>query len=395
MNCKEYKNLISELQNPDEAGNDVALAAHLAGCKDCQKAHKLEEKLRQSFALIAEEAPPAALARKILAIQTENLVASTGQWSLFTWLHQCFASVSFRLALTLWIVTLLSGGLLLRYIDYGGAKMQPAFEQPSGQLYDQSHEQSAKKEMQVAMQPVLPPKPSDTGISENKVANSRIAKLMAPEPPIAKTENANTTITKKSAPKQPIAETQIAHLRVSKPMAPASAISETRTSDFRMADASVSEEAPVAMNFSVDSEEADLVMKDARPADADFDDRLQFAAAPGVDRAACPAESETSAESFKMAGAIGGKVASSMRAKSFNVDKFKADIEKVDPRADEIFELLNRYKIKHVEGFIDLEKLAIECHIGGEKLGRLQPPTGFGWFLLIEADQKKIVLKKR
>lgn len=335
MNCEECKNLINELQDFSEARNDRPLAAHLDACKDCQKAYKFAEKLQQGFALIADEAPPPSLARRILEIQSENAASSTEQWSLMGWLRQCFMSFSFKMAVTLWLVTLLSGGLLLRYIDFGGAKMQQGFEIAEKPTTEKIVEQPEKKQMQIALLPA----------------------------PASVTEPSKVTMT------------------------------EQDISDVRIADApsgagiSLSEEIPGATSFALDSEAESSKSNIAMFSKAEFADEAQIA----VTREA-PAAPTASYDKARLARA---PEMSGMRAKRFMAEEARTPVDITDPRAAEILELLLKHQIKLVEGFVDLEELAMRGYIGSERLRALQPPSGNSWFLLIEDGQKKIIIKKK
>ncbi len=78
MKCEQFKNLIRETPNLENLDQVQELASHLTTCQSCKSFLAYEKTLRKSFANIAEEAPPAQLAAKIFAIQTQNGPESAG-----------------------------------------------------------------------------------------------------------------------------------------------------------------------------------------------------------------------------------------------------------------------------------------------------------------------------
>ena len=113
MNCAEFKNTTRELQSLKELQGDKAAAEHLAGCPDCRKFLRYEEKLRQSFGMIAQEPFPASLAVKIMAIQTENLPEAEKSIPIYDRLRHYFSVFPFKVAMASAIIGFFAAFIIL------------------------------------------------------------------------------------------------------------------------------------------------------------------------------------------------------------------------------------------------------------------------------------------
>ncbi|GEM_PF-5853707 len=72
MKCEQFRENIREASDLQILEKDQEFSRHLEGCRDCRSYFTYERSLRQGFAVIADELPPAQLAARIFAIPEEN-----------------------------------------------------------------------------------------------------------------------------------------------------------------------------------------------------------------------------------------------------------------------------------------------------------------------------------
>lgn len=116
MNCKEFKDLVSETTDLNEISSNAELSAHLKSCEGCRVFLRYEESLRSGFAEIAEAPMPSDITRRILAIpKTAGSSSKPAEITgALTWLHGLVNSFSFKVALASGITGFLFAVLLLR-----------------------------------------------------------------------------------------------------------------------------------------------------------------------------------------------------------------------------------------------------------------------------------------
>lgn len=344
MNCEECKNFIRELDDLSQIRNNEDIANHLAACEGCRKALKLEEKLRQSFELIAQEAPPPSLARAILNIQADNSAIKPHPASLTGWFSRCLESFSFKLAFASGLAGFLLAVVMLRSDGFRTAPAsvpvdkaaQPVAVRPA------AVQPAVKNEMQLAMKAVPQFEAADEAAALPKEASE-----------------------------------------------------------------AVGGEIPGAMSYSLAREESTVEQKAMLPDEFGSAEPPRMVEAEGRVQTAI-SEDSGQAAGFQVARLARAPEMSRVRAKTFNKDfaidpeslmddeeQKKSDSAAPDSRAVEILELIARSGIEQGEGFVDLETLAMKGFIAGDRLHALRPPTGSGWFLTVEAGKKKIVLRKK
>ncbi|MEW6710713.1 MAG: hypothetical protein AB1403_12880 [Candidatus Riflebacteria bacterium] len=72
MKCEQFKENIREAPDLQILEKDQEFSRHLEGCRDCRSYFAYESSLRQGFARMADELPPAQLAARIFAIPEAN-----------------------------------------------------------------------------------------------------------------------------------------------------------------------------------------------------------------------------------------------------------------------------------------------------------------------------------
>lgn len=343
MNCNECKNLIRELHEPDEISGNSEGRAHLQNCSSCHSALQFEKKLRQSFVMMAEEQPPMALTQKILNMQNEQLASERQQvpaeQGIIAYLRHIFTAPMLKMALAASLTGFFAAVLLMR-----STRLQPDAA-PTLDKVAMPQTQQAPAVPQVSKTPSEAP----TKMKEFKLAS------------IGKEE-----------------------------VAPQSGIADK---DFRQNQALSEDTIPGAVSFSL-ADEAEPVSKGELSGNAaDSESRPQLAMARESKRAMAP-----SIKAYASEEAVLERSSMPTTETAGLSDGFAAApsvVEKIDPRAQEIADLLTIHDIDLPEGFIKIEDLAMRGFIGAAQLQEFAPPAGSGWFLQIIDGKKSIRLKKR
>jgi hypothetical protein len=364
MNCNELINLISEAEDLAVFNQTPGAAAHLKTCSGCRARLAFEEKLRQGFAGIASEAAPPDLAAKIMAIQAEQMTQAGKQNESSAadgWFDRLLLSLQgfpFKVAFAAGFTGFLAAVLILR--------------QPQAT-------------------PVSQPATIASGQRQELPAPAGEERLL-----LAKSENRSLQTLTEEPAKSPTMQMAMAPKERrqvlpdgSKKSAPALEQSDSKT---ETTGANDEERIPGAITFTLDSSE-DAFMADKAAGAATLADQssaseadMQLAMAPERERgAAVKAVSPAATSRFAPPVAAPPRLAASNKAES----------AAVDPAGEELRELLESSGIELPEGFIDIEDLAMRGYLPSEKLRRLRPPSGNGWYLQKTGDKLRVFLKKR
>lgn len=367
MNCNDFKELISELADLKEVGKDAA--AHMHGCDRCQKQFKYEESLRGGFAAINETPLPAELTRKILTIPG---TAGYETRKMPVWLQKFQAllnSFTFRLAVASGVTGFLFAVVLLR-----------------GPAYDQ-------------VAPTAPGNPNITLHSPARALKSP-AVTVAPEsakdkPALAAAGSAVMPVTEPQG-RGPVLKgfpEQFEALVKNLPAAP-----EPKNE--------VVNRIPGAISFSLDGE------KEAKRQFSETDDR-QFAEPPAEVSEASPADAsaEYAADVMVAAAPVEHEELSAKKLSELEPDT-KADslvtklraavqpaadqpgLQAADPRGTQILAFLEKNGIDNLEGFIDLERLAMQGFLTNRQFLEWRPPAGQNWFLTRSEGKASLTLRR-
>jgi len=342
MNCNELKNLIGEAEDLAVFSQTPEAAAHLQCCSDCRAKLAFEEKLRQGFAGIASEAAPPDLAAKIMAIQVEQMAQAgkqTESSDTVGWFDRLLLSLQgfpFKVAFAAGFTGFLAAVLILRQ------PQATPVSQPATIASGQRQEVPAPAgEDSKPMQMALAPKQRRQVLPDGF---------------------------KKSSP-------VLEHID-----------SKTET-----AGADDEERIPGAITFTLDSSEDAFIADKAAGAVTLADQpaapeaEMQLAMAPEREQAAVKAVSPAATSRFAPPpAAVPSRLAASKKASPA-----------VDPVGEELRELIESSGIDLPEGFIDIDDLAMRGYLPSEKLRRLRPPSGNGWYLQKTGDKLRVFLKKR
>lgn len=349
MNCNDCKNLIREQVLTADAIDNQEVAAHLQSCSSCRAVWQYEEKLRQSFAMIAEDPPPLSLTHKILAIpDTITPEPAKPAPGFFADLLAFFSTPTFKLAITAGLTGFFAAILLMKS-SYIGTEMSPATERKTiSRISDDGHHKNK------AMAPAVSP-------AEDKTVQ------------LAKVDQ----------------ETIVAQKMESRPAAPETVIEKEALSNDDLI--------PGAVSFALNEEAEQDPKKDLEQSAMAQESMPQLAMARESAKSIRAGESPMASTS-KSSGLLFRKSAPEAVVQSEFADSFAAAptvAEPEDPRAGEISDLLNRYELDLPDGFIKIEDLAIRGFIGTAQLKKLAPPAGSGWFLQTRSGQRSVKLKKR
>ena len=356
MNCQEFKNLIDGLENLSSPGSDAE--AHLRVCGSCRKLLKYEARLRQSLEEMATTPVPAEIARKILAIP--QTVAATEAAAAPGWLQKIqnlLNSFSFRLA----IVSGISGFLLAVILIRGPVSQPPEKAAENISLSRNSINESKPETNEKRLQEIpVAPAPSATlpmaGASTLPPADLKIQQSAALH-----------DLPKKVKDMAP-------------PAPPAGTI-------------------PGAMSFSLEEKADRLALgkevdkgQFARPpemAETAADESEDFVAA------AAPYERESVAADGKLAVDAGMKAVNRSESFAPAAEGSKAESQSSDPRAQQILDYLTTSGLADKEGFIDLDKLAMQGYISSRQLRDWQPPAGSSWYLTRVKGRPDLSLRRK
>ncbi len=342
MNCNECKILIRELHEPDEILGNSEGKAHLQNCSSCQSVLQFEKKLRQSFELMAEEQPPMALTQKILNIPNEQLAnkiqPAQAEPGLIAYMRQIFTAPMLKMALAASLTGFFAAIVLMR------------------STYVQPDAVSVTDKIAVFKTQEAPAVPEETKTSEapTKMKELKLAGIGRDE------------------------------------IAQRASIADKDS----LPDAAPSDDTiPGAVSFSLADEAEPMTRSELSAEAVAAESRPQLAMAKEAKRAMAPAmEKYESNESDLKKSSM-----STTETAGFS-DSFTAAppvVEKLDPRALEIADLLTNHDIDLPEGFIKIEELAMRGFIDAAQLQKFAPPAGNGWFLQIIDGKKSIRLKKR
>ncbi|MBU1105550.1 MAG: hypothetical protein KKB51_02685 [Candidatus Riflebacteria bacterium] len=378
MNCDEIKNLLSECKNLADLSQMPDAAAHIKSCAGCRAALGYEEKLRQGFASIATEAPPPDLAARIMAIQAEQLketgltqAAAEPDW--FDLLLRSLQGFPFKIAFAAGLTGFFAAILILH--------------QPQLATVQKPAEIATRREQ------------TAPAVVEDKIGQL----AMKPEEKQAEMADKSMQLAMLKKSDQPEKADKLMPLAESASRLPA-------TEEDSDAESLNEERIPGAMTFALDSSE-DSFVPESSAGGATFADQpaasepdMQLAMAPSENREMTKSVAPASPARFAppppvssiRARMSASQVASEGKGKKFELsDEMFAETESSDPLAEELRELIKANAIDLAEGFISLDELAMRGYLPAEKLRRLRPPTGSGWYLQKNAGQLRIFLKKR
>ncbi|OGK07611.1 MAG: hypothetical protein A2W80_10960 [Candidatus Riflebacteria bacterium GWC2_50_8] len=397
MNCNELKILLSECESLADLGQLPKVTTHLKDCAACRAALLYEGKLRQGFAGIAGEAAPPDLAARIMAIQSEPATetAKSAESTEPGWLDQLLRSLQgfpFKVAFAAGLTGFFAAFLILRQPQLAPVN-EPATiatrqkqtapvpaKDEAFQLAKAGREPTGSHEKTLLLETTSAKKQREPGGDSMQLA-------MAP-----KEEKAVV-----SADDHKIAESS--ELGV----APGSEAE---------ADTSAEEQIPGAVTFALDSSADTFVADKAAGAaavsladqPAASEPEMQLAMAPSPERETAKSVRPSAPARFAAPPPVGethtrisaSQIMSESRSKKFELsNEMFAETESSDPLADELRKLIEANAINLPEGFISLDELAMRGYLPAEKLRRLRPPTGSGWYLQKTAGQMRIFLKKR
>lgn len=396
MNCNELKILLSECESLADLGQLPEVTTHLKDCADCRAALLYEGKLRQGFAGIAGEAAPPDLAARIMAIQSEPATETTksAEPTESGWLDQLLRSLQgfpFKVAFAAGLTGFFAALLILRQ-----PQLAPVNETATiATRQEQSTPIPAKDEaFQLAKAGKEP-----TGSHEKTLLLETTSIKKQREP-------GGDSMQLAMAPKEEAAMPADDHKIAESPESGVAPGSATET------DASAEEHIPGAVTFALDSS-ADTFVADKAAgvaavslADqpAASEPEMQLAMAPSPDRETAKSVRPSAPARFAAPPPVGetrarisaSQIMSESKNKKFELnDELFAETESSDPLADELRKLIEANAINLPEGFINLDELAMRGYLPAEKLRRLRPPTGNGWYLQKTAGQMRIFLKKR
>ena len=400
MNCKEFKDLVSEIADLNEISSNAELSAHLKGCEGCRRFLKYEEALRDSFAEIAEAPMPADIARRILATPR---IAGTSEQSgnmpaWLKWLSGLISSFSFKVALASGITGFLFAVLLLRgpIREFGG-RIQESFarseqkEQIRKTLFSQTHPLP-----QNASGPVI----------------YGIGAAITMDPELQKLIKANKSHGGVSGLPEFFKKHEMAQADKQK------AIKEAREQG------TPREEIPGAVSFALEGEEIAMHNQEtseksqfARPleqtnfpagGDAFADSEIEAETDTKTDssvEAVLAAATADKDEEKTMTMAMAPS-APSIRAKSMPDSSKSLQLEEEskeagigslanDLRASEILKFLQNNELAGKEGFVDLEYLAMRGFISNQQLRAWQPADGNSWYLAISDGKSRLSLRRK
>jgi len=365
MNCNELKNLISEAEDLAAFSQTSPAAEHFKICSNCRAKLAFEEKLRKGFAGIVSEAAPPDLAAKIMAIQAEQMLQtdkSDDSFGVGGWLERLLFVLQgfpFKVALAAGFTGFLAAVLILR------EPQTAPISQPSTIASGQRQEVPAP-------------------VSEERLLLAKSeSKSLQTTHTVESTDSADvSSLNESDADSKPM---QIA-------MAPEKRRQVQPEGFNKSAPGFDEERIPGAITFTLDnSEEAFIADKAAgvvtladQPAASEAE--LQLALAPERERAAFKDVNPAATSRFAPP-----PVTASARIAASK----KAAAAAVDPAGEELRELLESSGIDLPEGFIDIDDLAMRGYLPSEKLRRLRPPSGNGWYLQKTGDKLRIFLKKR
>ena len=370
MNCNEFKELISELADLKEVSKDAA--AHLHGCDRCQKQFRYEESLRGGFAVINETPLPAELTRKILAIPGDAAHETRNMPVWLQKLQTLFNSFTFRLAVASGLTGFLFAVVLLR---------GPAYDQapPAGNLSITRH--SPTRTLKAPAVQFSPESATDKPSLAAAGSSAMPSKEQQGGEPARKSLPEQFETLAKSMPTTPEPKNEVIN-RI-----------------------------PGAISFSLEGE------KDAKRQFAETDDH-QFAQPPAEVSEASPPDAsaeyaaETAADLMVAAAPVEHKELSAAEfsvseseTKSVSLaEKLRAvarpadapsGLQATDPRATQILAFLEKNGLNELEGFIDLEQLAMQGFLANRQLLEWRPPAGQNWFLTRSDGKASLTLRRR
>ncbi len=378
MNCNELKQLISETEDLAGLGLTPEASDHLKACSDCRAKLAFEGKLRKGFAGIASEAAPPDLAAKIMAIQAEQL-AETGARQHAErpgWLASLLLSLQgfpFKVAFAAGFTGFLAAVLILR--------------QPQAVPVSEPTAVATRQRQEI---PAAAPAQEET-------------------PTLAKSDSKSLSIQSDKA-KLPGTSAEADSNATDNDRMQLAMTTERRRAN-KSDDLEISEPAskekeeriPGAITFTLDSSADTFVAEQSAagaPALADqfaaSEAEIQLAMSP-EDRESISAPMPSAPTRFAAPPAeLQPRIAASQVAKEASGGKM--ELKKSAAAAqngEELLELIETNAIDMPEGFINLEELAMRGYLPSEKLRRLRPPTGSGWYLQKSGGKPRIFLKKR
>lgn len=376
MNCQEFKNLIDGLENLSSLGNDAE--AHLRVCVSCRKLLKYEARLRQGLEEIAVTPVPAEIARKILAIPQN--AAADGATTIPVWLQKIqnlLNSFSFRLAIASGITGFLFAVILIR----GPVSQPPEKAAESISLSKSSTE--SKPENTKKRLPAIPVAPGpSTGLKMAGASTLPPAEQKIQQPVLHDLPEKAKNMVPPAAPSDTIPgamsfslEEKADHLTLSKEAdkgqfarPPARSESSSQFGDFARAETAADESEDI-------------------PIQAQTHQGAVVAAAP-YERESIPAD--------KMPAVDAGPTSVSL-SDSFApaAESSKAESQAADPRAQQILDFLTSSGLADKEGFIDLDKLAMQGYISSRQLRDWQPPAGNGWYITRTEGRPGLHLRRK
>ncbi|PKL41632.1 MAG: hypothetical protein CVV41_17930 [Candidatus Riflebacteria bacterium HGW-Riflebacteria-1] len=382
MNCNEFKVLLSECESLADLGQLPEVTAHLKDCAACRSVLLYEGKLRQGFAGIAGEAAPPDLAARIMAIQSEQAPesaksAESAEPGWFDLLLSSLQGFPFKVAFAAGLTGFFAAFLLLRQPQLAPLNEPATIATHQEQAVPATGRDEAFQLAKTEEQP-LP------------ASHNKSLQFDAPAVDAKRDSSDSGSMQLAMTPKEEAA-------------APADAHQIAESSEERI---------PGAVTFALDSSSdtfiADKTAGAAAVSLADEPDasepEMQLAMSPAAERETARSVKPSAPARFASpppSGETRARITASQKMSESKNKKLElsnelfAETESSDPLADELRKLLEANAIDLPEGFISLDELAMRGYLPAEKLRRLRPPTGSGWYLQKTTGQLRIFLKKR